>query len=391
MDQKALAQEMHKRRERVKRIASTRGFDATLVIGRAPDRAGDMRYLCGNKPYLSGHISRYGYRGRGFGALLLPTDSGAEPTLVCTTPFYIPPIDVEDIVIDTHFSRGLASALEKHGLSQGNIGLVGVDILSVLLYQDLLRLAPGARFVEADDVVTNLRAVKSEFELSFLRTGAQIADEVAELVREAIRPGVSERDIGTLIVSELSKRGVAGAFATCQSGPVRSNEPYWDPAVSDRVFEAGDLVHMEINGSYGGYMIDICRSTVVGGVGDKQREILEVTLRILEESIAAIKPWMPAEDLEAVAGEIARQAGYEKNFTVAYGGAGTYLGHGIGLGSDEPPLLAKGDKTPLEPGMILTIEPGIYRTDVGGARIEDEVLVTEEGAEVLNKSSRRWW
>ncbi len=391
MDLKALAHEMHERRNRVKRIASTRGFDATLVVGRAPDRANDVRWLCGNKPYLSGHVSRYGYRGRGYGALLLPTDAGAEPTLVCTTPFYIPPIDVGDIICDTHFSRGVATALRKHGLSEGNIGIVGVDVITLLLYQDLLRLAPGVRLVEADDIVANMRAVKNEYELSFLRKGARIADEVAELVREAIRPGVSERELGSLIVGELAKRGVAGAFATCQSGPVRSNEPYWDPAVSDRVMEAGDLVHMEINGSYGGYMIDICRSTVVGGVGDKQREILELTLRMLEESVAAIKPGMAAEDLEAVAGEIALKAGYAKNFTVAYGGAGTYLGHGIGLGSDEPPLLAKGDKTPLEPGMVLTLEPGIYRTDVGGARIEDEVLVTEDGAEVLNKSSRRWW
>ena len=113
--------------------------------------------------------------------------------------------------------------------------------------------------------------------------------------------------------------------------------------------------------------------------------------KMLEDSIAQTKPGIKAEDLEAVTGNIALEHGLGKNHTAAYGGPGTYLGHAIGLGVDEPPCLAKGDKTILKDGMVLTIEPGIYRTPFGGCRIEDEVLITRDGSETLNKDARKWW
>ncbi len=97
------------------------------------------------------------------------------------------------------------------------------------------------------------------------------------------------------------------------------------------------------------------------------------------------------KNLNLSQGEIALKHGLGANHTATYGGPGTYLGHAIGLSVDEPPCLAKGDKTILVPGMILTIEPGIYRTEWGGCRIEDEVLVTETGFEVLNQYGRRLW
>jgi Xaa-Pro aminopeptidase len=119
--------------------------------------------------------------------------------------------------------------------------------------------------------------------------------------------------------------------------------------------------------------------------------LLETVLTMLEKSVAAIGPGVLAEDLEAIANDVAEKAGYVGKFAFGYGGPGTYLGHGIGLGVDEPPIIAKGEKTYLRPGMMLTIEPGLYRTPAGGARIEDEVLVTENGCEVITKLERRWW
>jgi Xaa-Pro aminopeptidase len=155
--------------------------------------------------------------------------------------------------------------------------------------------------------------------------------------------------------------------------------------------EAGDLVHMEINGRADGYLIDICRSTVVGSPSPAQRRLLEVSREMLEATVAAVRPGVPACEISAVAGAIAARERLSAHFTVDFGGPGTYVGHGIGVANDEPPILGLGDRTPLAAGMVLTIEPGLYRTPVGGCRIEDTVLVTEGGAEVMTKLERAWW
>lgn len=379
------------RRARVREIASARGHDAVLVIGRAADRAGDLEYLCDHVPFLSGHVSRFTVKGRGFGALLIPTDTEQPVRLLVTTPFYRPAVAVDIIEVNPNFPQGLARLLEQSGLEHADIGLGGFDVLTAMLYQDLTRLAPGALFRQADDIVSGLRAVKSAEEIAIIERGAHISDEVSDLVRDAIRPGVTELEMSSLIISELARRGVDAPFATCQSGVQRSGEPFIAPPASDRVIEENDLVHMEINGKLDGYRIDICRATVVGKGTDDRIHLLETALNMLEETIKATRPGVTGEYLERLGAEIAREAGYKDNFAFAHGGPGTYLGHGIGLGIDEPPILSEGDKTLLQAGMVLTIEPGLYRTPAGGARIEDEVLVTEDGARVLNRSERRWW
>lgn len=377
--------------QRVREQAGMRGLEGVVIVGRAPDRNGDMLYLTGHVPMLAGHPSRFAVRGRGLGFLFIPTDPKLAPEVVVTTPFHTPAHGVERITVNPNIVKGITSVLESAGMSGTNIGLVGMDVISAMSYAELLRYCPTIRFVEADDIVMNMRAVKSEREMAALRTGSAIADEVGDIVRKEIVPGVTEAQIAARVREELTKRGVTNAFATCQTGVARSGEPYLVPPVSERVMEDGDLLHMEINGRYEGYMIDICRATIVGKQIEAGVHLLETVNTMLEVSIEAIKPGVLAEDLEKIANDVAVAAGYEANFAFGYGGAGTYLGHGIGLGVDEPPAICKGEKTFLRPGMVLTIEPGLYRTPVGGARIEDEVLVTETGCEVMTKLERRWW
>jgi Xaa-Pro aminopeptidase len=337
---------------------------------------------------MPGHPRRYAFKGRGYSALILPLD--AEPILVVSTPFYEQDLRIRDIRHNNDIFLEIGRAIEGLGLSRADIGIVGMDILAVSLYRDLCAELPNARFFTADDIVMNMRAVKSEYEISRLRKGAEIADEVAKLLREHVAPGMTEREVAAFIISNLIERGVTDAFATCQSGE-RSRRPFDPVASSDKIIEDGDMVHMEINGKYQKYMIDVCRSTVVGKIRYEQRKILEAAKDLLEISIAHTKAGVIAENLERIAGEAATRYGLAGNFTSAFGGPGTYLGHAIGLGVDEPPVLAAGDKTTLRPGMVLTIEPGIYNTEGGGCRIEDEVLVTDDGCEVLNIYDRKWW
>ena len=371
-----------------KEIASMRGYGALLVFALAPRRVGDLIYLINHAPLMPGHPRRYSFKGRGYSALLIPIDS--EPTLVVSTPFYEEDIRIDDIRHNNDIFLEIGKVAAEKGLAKADIGIVGMDILAVSLYGDLRAELPQARFFTADDIVMNLRAVKSEYEISLLTKGALIADDVGMKLRSFLRPGLTERQVTDFITSNLRELGVSDAFATCQSG-ARSRKPYDPITSSDKVIEDGDMLHMEINGKYKRYMIDVCRSTVVGKISQEQRHILEVAKELLEISIEHTKPGIMAEELESIAGSIAENYGLGKNFTAAYGGPGTYLGHAIGLGVDEPPVLAKGDKTILRPGMVITIEPGIYNTPGGGCRIEDEVLVTEDGYEVLNKYDRKWW
>ena len=369
-------------------LTADRGFDALLIVGKGPERVGDLLYLANHAPLLPGHPRRYSFKGRGHSFLILPLDK--PPTLLVTTPFYEKEIVTQDIRFSNDLPRITGNVIREKGLSRADIGLVGTDILPLAIYQDLLKELPGVRFLPADDLVMNLRAVKSPYEIAQLRRGAEIADQVCKTVRESIAPGQTETQVGRLIVESLRHLGVDKPFATCQSGE-RSKEPYDHVPVSSKIIDDGDMVHMEINGRYNNYMIDVCRSTVVGRISPEQEKILNLAQEMLEQAIAKTRPGIRAEDIEEITGALALANGLGSNHTAAYGGPGTYLGHAIGLGTDEPPCLAKGDKTVIKAGMVLTIEPGIYRTAYGGCRIEDEVLVTCDGAEVLNKDTRKWW
>lgn len=383
-----LKKEFERRIFNTRAEAAKRGYEGLIIVGLAPRRVGDLMYLCGHQPMLPGHPRRFGFRGRGCSAIVLPIVG--TPVLLTTTPFYEKDLYIEDVRYDDDLPMNITNVITEMGLQDSDIGIVGMDVLSAAVYQDICRLLPHAGLFAADDIVMNLRAAKSPYEIAILRQGAEISDEVGLLLREYLRPGLTERQVYQFITGELSKRGVTGAFATCQSG-VRSETAYDLVPASDKVIESGDMVHMEINGKLDGYMIDVCRSTVVGQASPAQIHTLETTLEMLEKSIAAMRPGVISEDLEQISGQIALANGYDKNHTRTFNGPATYLGHAIGLGVDEPPVLAKRDKTILVPGMVITVEPGLYMTGHGGCRIEDEVLVTEDGTEVLNKMPRKWW
>lgn len=383
-----LKNEYEQRLEKARIEASNRGFDCLLIFGLAPRRVGDLMYLTGHQPMLPGHPRRYGFKGRGYSAIILPVEGG--PCLLTTTPFYEKELYISDVQYDDNLPEAIAREIERRGLSKADIGVVGMDILAVTLYDDLQKELYQARFFQCDDIIMNLRASKSPYELEILRAGAQIADEVAILLRDYLRPGLSEYQVYQFITSELTKRGVTGAFATCQSG-ARSETAYELVFASDKIIEAGDMVHMEINGKLNGYMIDICRSTVAGGGSPEQTRILDLVLHMFDQAVAAMKPGVTAQSIERITGKLAIDNGFTRNHTHYYNGPATLLGHAIGLGVDEPPVLAEGDKTILRPGMVITVEPGLYNTGVGGCRIEDEVLITERGCEILNTSGRKWW
>jgi Xaa-Pro aminopeptidase len=331
----------------------------------------------------------YEQRGRGYCAIVIPVDQ--DETLLVTSPYYEPDVTVERVEVDTNLPRGIAKVLASYGLDSGERwGLVGEEFLPVLLYRDIEAVLPFCSFYFADDVLWSMRTIKDEMEQQILREAAKIADAGAETAMVAYRAGRTEQDVVNDIDRTLRSHGAQNTSLTCQSGVFRSGEPLMRPFATDRVLEPGDMAQMEIRGTYKGYGFDICRSAVIGPPSDEQRHMFETVERMLDTIIATAAPGVRAEELQHAIDEIAHAEGFDGYQSMRFGGPSTYCGHGLGVASDEPPVLFSGDRTILRPGMFLTPEPGLYRHPLGGLRLEDNILITATGCENLN-TTRRWW
>jgi Xaa-Pro aminopeptidase len=378
------------RRQRCRVEASARGFAGLVVFSRDPDRAGNGVYLANHRPIAGSHPSMYAQRGRGYCAVVIPVDR--EETLLVTSPYYEPDVTVERVHVDTNLPRGLAEVIAAYSLDRGERwGLAGEEFLPVLLHRDIQASLPHCSFYFADDILWSMRAIKDELEQSILREAATIADAGAETAMRAFRSGRTENQIVAEIDATLRALGTEQTSLTCQSGVYRSGEPLIRPYASERVLERGDMAQLEIRGSYRGYGFDICRSAVVGEPNATQRHMFETVERMLDAIIAKAAPGVRAEELQNAIDAIAHAEGYDGYQSMLFGGPSTYCGHGLGVSSDEPPVLFTGDKTILRPGMFLTPEPGLYRHPQGGLRLEDNILITESGCENLNASRRWWW
>lgn len=378
------------RRQRCRVEASARGLAGLVVFSRDPDRAGNGLYLANHRPIAGSHPSMYEQRGRGYCAVVIPVDD--EETLLVTSPYYEPDVTVERVAVDTNLPRGLSDVINGYGRGTGERwGLVGEEFLSVLLYRDILSALPHCSFYFADDVLWSMRAIKDDFEQAILREAAVIADAGARTAMEAFRAGRSEQEVVADIDATLRSKGAQNTSLTCQSGVYRSGEPLMRPYASERILERGDMAQMEIRGSFKGYGFDICRSAVIGPPNDTQRHMFETVERMLDAIIAKAAPGVRAEELQHEIDDIAHAEGFDGYQSMRFGGPSTYCGHGLGVASDEPPVLFTGDRTILRPGMFLTPEPGLYRHPQGGLRLEDNILITESGCENLNRSQRWWW
>ncbi|MFX0205510.1 MAG: M24 family metallopeptidase [Candidatus Hodarchaeota archaeon] len=192
--------------------------------------------------------------------------------------------------------------------------------------------------------------------------------------------GVRECDIAAEIYHTTFREGADGVnFASVKSG---INSALIQPFTSIKKLEEGDLVQMDIGMIYEGYSSDLTRTVVVGNPSKKQKEIFTISLEAQESAIKSIRPGILASEVDSIARNIIEEAGYGKYFP-------HLTGHGVGTDSHEFPIINQGVDIPLKTGMVVTVEPGIYVKELGGARTEDMVLITSEGFEVLTQCKRK--
>jgi Xaa-Pro aminopeptidase len=225
-------------------------------------------------------------------------------------------------------------------------------------------------------VVETLRQQKTRGEADAIRAAAQLCGEAWVAARHAIRPGAAEREVAAELEAELRRRGSEWhPFPTIVASGPRSALPH--AGTSDRTIERNDLVLLDFGAKVDGYCADITRVVVAGRADDRQRAIHELVREAQHQALAGLKAGLTGQQGDALARGLLEARGYGEAF-------GHSLGHGLGLEVHEGPRLSKSSEEPLPLNAVVTVEPGIYLPGWGGVRLEDDVMLTEDGVELLS-------
>lgn len=252
--------------------------------------------------------------------------------------------------------------------------------VTVKQYERLVKEFDAIQLVGVAGLIEPVREVKDRHEITKITDAAAIGDTTFDYITGILRPGMTEIEISIEIDFFMRKHGAERpSFDTIVASGIHSAVPHATP--SSKKIEVGDFVTLDFGAVVDGYHSDMTRTVVIGRASGKQKDIYA---KVLEAQIAALDAVVPGKvcrDLDAVARDIIAEAGYGENFVHS-------LGHGVGLDVHEAPTLAKGNEAMLAEAMVVTVEPGIYINGFGGVRIEDLVVVTRSGREVLTLSTK---
>lgn len=230
------------------------------------------------------------------------------------------------------------------------------------------------QLVPAPDILTQLRLVKTPEEIEKIRKACALADACIEHVKRMIQPGVSEFDIGLDIEFFFRRNGAGVAFPPIVASGPNSARPHG--RATERKIEKGDFVTLDLGGTVDGYNSDITRTFVVGEASERQTMVYNQVLKAQRAAIDAMRPGENGKEIDALARVVLAEEDLAQYF-------GHSLGHGLGIDVHDGGRLSSNADQPLVEGQVWTIEPGVYIEGFGGVRIEDDVVVTENGAEIL--------
>lgn len=347
------------RLEKLRKVMAENHLDAYIVM--SPE----------NRRYLSG------FTGTSATLLILP-----HKAYLLTDFRYIEQATAQapDYEIVKVGSDGLKT-LKDLVLDAEQIGFEG-DSITYTDYVALKDVFPLVKLVSASYLINTLRSVKDAEEIKLIRRAVEIADQSFTHIRKILKAGQTEEEISTELEFAMRKQGASGrSFDFIVASGRRAAMPH-GVATTKRI-QAGELLTMDFGAIYQGYCSDITRTVCLGHADEKQRKIYDLVLKANELGIKTVAPGKTGKEVDAVVRQFLADAGYG-----AYFGHG--LGHSVGLAIHEGPNLNTREERVLEPGMVVTIEPGVYLPDWSGVRIEDMVLVTEGGCQVLTQSPKEF-
>ncbi|HLG51721.1 MAG TPA: aminopeptidase P family protein [Chloroflexota bacterium] len=352
-----------RRIEAVRRVMDARGLQV-LIVGQPA-----------NRQYLSGFAHRDETAGASAGWIVLTDREGFLITTslyydeVAMTVQHLEPVRAERRILD-----GLITLLSR--LPGAAVGFEA-SWMTVDVHRQIAEALGRAHrsLVPSDDLIGRLRAVKDAEEIDILRRAIALTDRVYSEITRWIRPGQTEREVAWQIERTLREGGAEGmAFEPSVAAGPHAAVPHHRP--SDRPIQIGEPIWIDMGARLAGYCADLTRSFCLETAPPDFLEAYDLVLRAQRVAMDGLRPGLDGRDGDALAREVITQAGHGDEFIHS-------LGHGVGLDIHEAPSLGRSSEDVLEPGMVVTIEPGVYRPGWGGVRIEDVALITVQGREVL--------
>jgi Xaa-Pro aminopeptidase len=344
------------RLRRLKRAFKDQELDALLVSNPR-----DIQYLTGF---------------RGEDAHLLVKQRG-KAVLISDSRFETELRDLKDRY-SIFMRTGMMSSAVAEVVSDTSLGAIGTQAehLTIAKRKAIAKAVGAKKLKDTQGLVSKLRVYKDDDEIKLLRRGVKIQQQALDAVLAELQPGMTEAAVAARLEYEMRVRGAQDeAFPAIVAAQANGALPHAVPGRT-RIRQRKPLL-FDWGACVAGYRSDMTRTFAVGSFSRQMREIYEIVLEAQTAAIDAIRPGVGGKEVDAVARKIIGDAGYGNYF-------GHGLGHGIGLDVHEAPSLSRRSSDTLEPGMVVTVEPGIYLPDVGGVRIEDDVLVTESGRRVLS-------
>lgn len=349
--------------EKIKALLEEQRLDAVLVARPA------------NIRYLSGFVGTESY-----------LYASAERSVILTDSRYTLQAEEEGKGCEVQtIGKGMGyGALLAQLVSEDGVEGLGFEE-DAMLYGTVRELQEGAGLLPEgwrplEGALSLLRAVKSEEEIRRMEEAERIGDKAFSRILKELKPGVTELEIAAKLEYFMKSLGAEGtSFDTIVASGYHSAMPHAVP--TEKPLETGDLVTMDFGCRYKGYCSDMTRTVVIGKASERQKEIYRVVLEAQVAALAGLRPGMTGAEGDRLSREVIEKAGYGEYF-------GHGLGHSVGLEIHERPALSTRDETVLCPGMIETVEPGIYIPGFGGVRIEDMVVLTEGGIRNLTSSPK---
>lgn len=276
-------------------------------------------------------------------------------------------------------SRQLPSIAKEMGFSSL---LTEADRLTVSQLSNLRKIFGKIRLstVGTDKIINSLREIKTDEEIKNILLAQSIAERAFEHILKFIKPGISERDISLELDYFMLKNGAeALSFDTIAVSGVKSSMPHGVP--DGKKTEIGDFITMDYGAVVNGYHSDMTRTVALGSVSNKQKEVYNIVLAAQKSVIDFVKEGIALSDADAAARDVIKNAGYSEFFRHS-------VGHGVGIEIHEAPFVSPRAKAKLKKGNVVTDEPGIYIPGEFGVRIEDMLLITENGCENLTRAPK---
>lgn len=349
---------VQQRIEKLRELIKQRGIDAVLIISNP------------NRNYMTGFTGNESFVILTLDKAIFVTDSRYTEQAQS---------QVKDYEIRTY--KGSISDYLKEVINELNIKTLGFEE-DILTFKDYSTYKSkfSCELLPMEGIIEKLRLIKDSDEILTIKRAAAIADNAFAKILQFVKPGMTEREVGVELEYWLRRFGGSGlSFPSIVASGERSSFPHGEP--TEKVIKMGDLLTLDFGCVYNGYCSDMTRTIVMGNATDKIMEIYNTVLEAQEAALKAFKPGAVAADVDKVARDIIIEKGYGEYF-------GHGLGHGVGRQIHEEPRISPMGNTILQPGMVVTNEPGIYIPDFGGVRIEDLVLITENGYEVLSRSPK---